>query len=104
MILHPVLRYSGPRQRIFRREEGRGEVIISLGDENPHPAILAHRLAEIGGDVEIGVAVAPADPPVPVAADAPDRLIFAVGDEAEAAPRPGVDRRGIAGVDAVEAG
>src|SRR4249919_2479927 len=104
MELDAILRNAGSRQRIFSGKEGRREIIIALGDEDPHAAVLPQRLAEVGSDVQIGVAVAPADAPVPIAADAGNRLIFAVGDEAEGAPGPAVDRGGVAGIDTVETG
>jgi hypothetical protein len=104
MIFDAVLRDARACQRIFRGEKGRCEVVISLAHENAHSAIFAERLAQVGGDVEIGIGVAPADAPIPVAAQAGNRLIFAIRDETEAPSRPGIDGRGVTGIDTVELG
>src|SRR5687768_15548854 len=101
----PVLRDAGPGQRIFGSEEGGREVEIALPDEQAQPRILPHRPAQIGRDVLV-VARLPAlvlEIPVPVA-DPADRRILPLRPELEAVPDPGVERRGIAGVDSVEAG
>src|SRR3546814_8482428 len=66
--------------------------------------MLPQCLPDIGRDVQIGVAVPTiAKPPVP-GADAADGHVAAVCMVIEIAPDMGVDRGGIARVDAVEAG
>ena len=103
-ILDPILRDAGARQRIFGGEKGRREIIIALTDKDAQSAVFAQRLPDIGRDVQIGVGVAASDAPVPLAADAADRLIFAVGLEPQRIARPAVDRGGVARIDAIEAG
>src|SRR5690348_8218886 len=53
MELDPVAWDAGPRQGIFGGEEGRGEVVIALADEDPEARIFAQRPANVGRDVDI---------------------------------------------------
>src|SRR5690349_3470073 len=103
-VLDTVLRDTGARQRIFGGEKGCREIIIALRDQDLQSRIFAQRLPDIGRDIQIGVGIAVADPPIPLAADPADRLIFAVGLEPQSVAAPAVDRRRIARVDAIEAG
>jgi hypothetical protein len=53
-----VLRDAGAAERIFRREEGRREIIIALRVEDGEAAVFPQGPADIGGDVEVELALA----------------------------------------------
>ena len=97
---------AGTAHRIFRAEEGRGEIIPALAHEDFQAAIFAQCLAQIGGDAAIdfaGPAAFAVQLPVP-SADPADRHIGAVGPVAQIVAGIAVHRGGIGAVDGVETG